>query len=294
MSRRLLRHKYRSRTFGEGPQANHAEQHSIINMTIKDAEQVELNTPGGPMRTYIFRPAAPGKYPGLVLFSEIFQVTGPIRRTAALLAGHGFVVAVPEIYHEFLPAGTVLAYDQAGAEQGNELKTTKELAGYDHDARAALDYLQSHPACTGRLGVIGICIGGHLSFRAAMNVKVLAAVCFYATDIHKRGLGKGMCDDSLARIKEIQGELMMIWGRQDPHVPREGRAVIYSALADAGVHFTWHEFNGQHAFLRDEGARYDPELALRSYGLALELFKRKLGEGDLSAAPSDGLKETKH
>src|SRR5882762_9689136 len=126
-------------------------------MTLKEVEHVDLPTENGPMRTFIFRPAAAGKYPGLVLFSEIFQVTAPIRRTAALLAGHGFVVTVPEIYHEFLPAGTVLPYDQAGADKGNELKTTKELASYDEDARAALAYLKSHPACTGKLGVIGIC-----------------------------------------------------------------------------------------------------------------------------------------
>jgi len=263
-------------------------------MTIKDNEHLDLPTPNGPMRTYLFRPTAPGKYPGLVLFSEIFQVTAPIRRTAALLAGHGFVVAVPEIYHEFLPAGTVLAYDQAGADKGNQLKTAKELASYDDDARAALAALKAHPACTGKLGSIGICIGGHLSFRAAMNPEVLAATCFYATDIHKRGLGKGMCDNSLDRIKELKGEMLMIWGRQDPHVPREGRAIIYNALTDAGTNFTWHEFNGQHAFLRDEGPRYDPELALKSYGLALELFKRKLGEGDLPAAESGGAKESKH
>ena len=263
-------------------------------MTIKDNEHVDLQTPNGPMRTFIFRPTAAGKYPGLVLFSEIFQVTGPIRRTAALLAGHGFVVAVPEIYHEFLPAGTVLAYDQSGADKGNELKTTKELASYDADARAVLGFLKSHQACTGKLGSIGICIGGHLSFRAAMNPEVLAAVCFYATDIHKRSLGKGMNDDSLARIKQLKGELLMVWGRQDPHVPREGRSVVYNALADAGANFTWHEFNGQHAFLRDEGVRYDPELALKSYGLALELLKRKLGEGDLPATESGGTKETKH
>jgi len=56
-----------------------------------------------------------------------------------------------------------------------------------------------------------------------MNPEVLAATCFYATDIHKRGLGKGMCDNSLDRIKELKGEMLMIWGRQDPHVPREGR-----------------------------------------------------------------------
>jgi carboxymethylenebutenolidase len=263
-------------------------------MTIKDNEPIDLPTSTGPVRTYVFRPTAAGKYPGLVLFSEIFQVTGPIRRTAALLAGHGFVVAVPEIYHEFLPAGTVLAYDQAGADKGNELKTAKELSSYDSDAQAVLAYLKSHPACNGKLGVIGICIGGHLSFRAAMNPEVRAAVCFYATDLHKRGLGKGMNDNSLARIKEITAELLMIWGRQDPHVPREGRAAVYNALTDAGIHFTWHEFNGQHAFLRDEGPRYDPALALRGYEMALELFKRKLGEGDLPATDSGGSKETKH
>ena len=263
-------------------------------MTIKDNESIDLPTPTGPMQTHVFRPAAEGRYPGILMFSEIFQVTGPIRRTAALLAGHGFVVTVPEIYHEFEPAGTVLAYDQAGADRGNALKTTKELSSYDADARAVLDFLKTHPHCTGKLGVLGICIGGHLSFRAAMNPGVLAGVCFYATDIHKRGLGKGANDNSLDRVGEIQGELLMIWGRQDPHVPREGRARIYNALADANRHFTWHEFNGQHAFLRDEGPRYDPELARQGYGLALELFKRKLGEGDLPAAQSAGAAESRH
>lgn len=263
-------------------------------MTIQDNEHVDLATPSGPMRTYLFRPTAPGKYPGILLYSEIFQVTGPIRRTAALLAGHGFVVAVPEIYHEFEPAGTVLAYDQAGADRGNALKTTKELANYDTDARAVLAYLKTHAACTGRLGTLGICIGGHLAFRAAMNPEVLAAVCFYATDIHKRGLGKGMNDNTLDRIPELKAELLMLWGRQDPHVPLEGRLKLHAALNAAGTNFTWHEFNGAHAFMRDEGARYDAELALQCYALALGLFRRKLGEGDLRATAAAGPTETKH
>ena len=108
-------------------------------MTIKDTEFADLPTPVGPMRTYVFRPAAEGKYPGILLYSEIFQVTGPIRRTAALLAGHGFVVAVPEIYHEFLPAGTVLAYDQAGADRGNALKFARLAAVVGSHRRPAED-----------------------------------------------------------------------------------------------------------------------------------------------------------
>lgn len=261
-------------------------------MIIIDTDSTEIPTPTGPMRTYLFRPSAEGRYPGLVLFSEIFQVTGPIRRTAAMLASHGLVVAVPEIYHELEPAGTVLSYDEAGAARGNRHKITKTLSSYDGDARAALDYLKSSPHCTGKLGVMGICIGGHLAFRAAMQPDVLAAACFYATDIHKRGLGHGLHDDSVDRIDEITGELLMIWGRQDPHIPREGRALIYQALSDAGAHFQWHEFNAAHAFLRDEGPRYDPAAARICYDMALELFARKLGEGDRRAAAAST--ETKH
>jgi len=262
-------------------------------MTILDNEQVELVTPFGPMRTQILRPSAPGKYSGIVFFSEIFQITGPIRRTAAMLAGHGYIVAVPEIYHEFEAPGTVLAYDQAGSDRGNQWKTTKELASYDADARAVLDHLAARPDCTGQLGAMGICIGGHLAFRAAMNPDVLGAACFYATDIHKGGLGKGAHDDSLERAKDIRGELLMMWGRQDPHIPLEGRMKVLARLNEVDARFSWHEVNGAHAFLRDEGARYDPELALQVYGLAFDLFHRRLSQGDLPL-PAKGVGETKH
>ena len=251
-------------------------------MTILDGEFADIPTPSGPMRLHMFRPAAPGKYPGLLLFSEIFQITGPIRRTAAMLAGHGYVVGAPEIYHELEAPGTVLAYDQAGADRGNAHKVAKEISSYDSDARAALDYLKSLDYCTGRLGVMGICIGGHLAFRAAMNPDVLATACFYATDIHKRSLGKGMHDNSLERAGEIQGELLHIWGRQDPHVPLEGRNLIKARLDELNLRFTWHEVNGAHAFLRDEGPRYDPALAYQCMGLVFELFHRRLGGGDLT------------
>lgn len=262
-------------------------------MILQEDPAVDLETPSGPMRTYVYRPVASGRYPGLLLFSEIFQRTGPIKRVAALLAGHGFVVAVPEIFHELEAPGCELAYDTAGAERGNADKVGKPVSAYDADARAVIRYLAAHPACSGKLGSVGICIGGHLSFRAAMSPEVLAAACFYATDIHKGSLGTGG-DDSLARAAEIKGELLMIWGRQDPHIPAEGRALIQKRIADAGVHFTWHEFNGAHAFIRDEGPRYDPALALTCLRLVIDLFKRKLGEGDLMAAASAGASEARH
>src|SRR5258707_15777032 len=105
-------------------------------MIIQEQTSVDLATPTGPMRIYMFRPVAEGKYPAVVLYSEIFQATGPIRRFAAFIAGNGYIVAVPEVYHELEPAGTVLAYDQAGSDKGNADKYGKPVSSYDSDARA--------------------------------------------------------------------------------------------------------------------------------------------------------------
>jgi carboxymethylenebutenolidase len=248
-------------------------------MIVRDSH-IDLVTPTGPMRTYVYIPVAsrgrPEKFPGLIVYSEIFQQTAPIRRIAVLLAGNGYVVLVPEVYHQHEPPGTVLGYDDADKEKGNAYKRKTPLAEFDEDARVLIGALHMHPACTGKVGVFGVCLGGHLAFRAALHPDVLAACCLYATDLHTGTLGTGDDADSLRRCGEIQGELTMIWGRQDPHVPLEGRKAIYRALHEAGVTFTWHEFNGEHAFLRDEGARYDPANARHCYALALDLFARNL------------------
>jgi carboxymethylenebutenolidase len=246
-------------------------------MIIKEHAFADIATPTGPMRLHLFEPQAPGRYPGLVLYSEIYQITGPVRRMAAFMAGQGFVVAAPEVYHEYEPAGTVLAYDTAGTDRGNQLKFEKPVAAFDSDTRAALDHLKAHPACSGRLGAIGICLGGHLAYRAALYPDVGATACFYATDIHDHQLGQGNADNSLARAGDIKGELTMIWGRQDPHIPLEGRRLIRDRLEEVGADYTWHEFNAAHAFMRDEGPRYDPALAWHCYGFVTELFKRRLG-----------------
>jgi carboxymethylenebutenolidase len=247
---------------------------------IVNGSHADLVTPTGPMRTYVYEPEAPrnarGKFPGLILYSEIFQQTEPIRRLALQFASQGHVVMVPEVYHEHEPPGTVLGYDDAGKDKGNAYKWKTKLKTFDDDARLLIAALQKHPSCTGRLGAVGVCLGGHLAFRAAFNEEVLAVCCLYPTDIHSGTLGEGKKADSLQRCGDIRGELLIIFGRQDPHIPVDGRLAIYQALQEAGVLFTWHEFNGQHAFMRDEGSRYDASVARQCYNLAFDLFARNL------------------
>ena len=246
-------------------------------MTLQEPSYLDLPTPTGPMRVHRFLPREE-TWPAVILYSEIYQMTGPIARLAARLACEGFEVLVPEVYHEYEAPGTVLAYDKEGTDRGNELKFAKPMAAFDSDATALIDYLASREDRRGRgIGTLGFCLGGHLAFRAALDPRVAAASCWYPTDIHSATLGKGKNDDTLARSGEITAELLLLWGRQDPHVPAEGRRKIYDTLTASNRTFQWHEFNAAHAFARDEGPRYDAAATRMGWELTLKLFNRKLG-----------------
>ena len=233
---------------------------------------VDLTTHTGPMRVAVYQPKTAKPCPAVLLYSEIFQITAPIARMAAMLAGQGLLVLVPEVFHELNPAGTVLAYDDAGKDKGNQDKWTKPLGHYDTDNRAMIDFLGTHPLWNGKLGAMGVCIGGHLALRAALQPDVHAALCLYPTDLHSDTLPAGDAGQTMARVGETQAHLVFIFGRQDPHVPETGRRQIQQQLQQAGVSFDWHEVNAEHAFMRDEGERYDPALALWVYQRARELF----------------------
>ncbi|ALZ74355.1 dienelactone hydrolase family protein [Rheinheimera sp. F8] len=233
---------------------------------------VDLTTPTGPMRVAVYQPKADKPYPAVLLYSEIFQITAPITRMATILAGQGLLVLVPEVFHELNPPGTVLAYDDAGKDKGNQDKWTKPLGHYDSDNQALIAYLQTLAHWDGRVGAMGVCIGGHLALRAALQPQVRAALCLYPTDLHSDTLPAGNAGQTLARVGESTAQLVFVFGRQDPHVAEAGRRQIQQQLQQSGVSFDWHEVNAEHAFMRDEGERYDPALALWVYQRARELF----------------------
>jgi len=143
-----------------------------------------------------------------------------------------------------------------------------------------------------------MCLGGHLAFRAAFDPRVLASVCFFATDIHSATLGKGKKDDTLVRVHNGdltgKGELVMIFGKQDTHVPRAGRDLIRKALDDANVTTSFLEVQAQHAFIRDEQSkgRWDAALTRSLFSFMMEVFERTVGR-DLGPRSDEG-KEPEH
>lgn len=243
---------------------------------ITQKQIVDIETPTGVMQTHVFRPAIDGKFPCIIFYSEIFQITAPIARSANMLAGLGFVVLVPEVFHELNPIGTVLGYDDAGKDKGNNDKWAKPLEQHDSDTVALVKFAREQSYCTGKVGAMGVCIGGHLAFRAALNSDILAAFCLYPTDIHSNTLPCNDENNSFTRAVDIQGEIYLVFGKQDPHVPLEGRQKLYTHFQNIELNYIWQEVNAQHAFMRDEGDRYDPALALEMYGNAQRFFQRTL------------------
>ncbi|KGO71089.1 Dienelactone hydrolase [Penicillium italicum] len=232
------------------------------------------------------------------------MLTGPVARFARQIAGQGYICVAPSSYHEFT-GPEALKYDAEDTDKGNAWKIGKKLAAYDEDASLSVDYLLSLPTCNGQVGATGMCLGGHLAYRCALDSRVKASVCYFATDIHSKTLALGQNDDSLERAGDIKGEMLMIFGKNDNHVPPEGRDLIRKTLHDKGVLFGFYEvawaqrelntpLNIQYkdpdknpyldAFIRDElsKGRYDPAITKVCFEMLLELFGRtlKLDLGD--------------
>lgn len=271
------------------------ESHVDVTTTVNGVESS--------MRIFVFHPTIPqypnARFPGVLLFSEIYQVTGPVARFARQISGQGYIVAAPSSYHDFT-GPEALTYDVPGTDQGNAWKVKKTLESYDQDSYKTVDYLLSLPTCTGLIGATGMCLGGHLALRAALDPRISATVCYFATDVHSRTLGPHDKPDlsatapspdsihTLDLLGKLKGEVSLIFGLKDTHVPDAGRDLIRDKLREAGAVFSFHEFAwAQHAFIRDElsKGRYDPAISKACFEVLLELFGRTL---KVDLGPKDG------
>jgi carboxymethylenebutenolidase len=224
-------------------------------------DEVRVPSGAGAIRTVVVNPANDGSRPGVLLYTDIFQLTESTLRTARRLASYGLVVVVPEIYPHGEVAGVALEFDDAGKAAGQAAAAATMTAQFDADRVAVLDWMQQRGDLSD-LFAVGFCIGGHLAFRAAFDRRVAATVCFYPTGLHNGALGSDADAASLARAGDIEGRLMLVFGSQDPHVPAEARLQVLSQLYAAGLtDVEVHLYaGGEHAFMRDVGARHDPVL----------------------------------
>ena len=236
-------------------------------------DEVRISAPDGEIRAVMIRPVGDERWPAVLFFSDIFQLTESTLRTARRLASYGFAVFAPEIYPRDL-AGVALEFDDAGKAAGLAGAAGTTTAQFDADRVAVLDWMEQRDDVDDMF-VTGFCIGGHLAFRAAFDPRVAATVCFYPTGLHNGALGADADAGSLARAGDVHGRMMIVFGSRDPHVPAPARLQVLSALYAAGredVELHVYE-GGEHAFMRDVGARHDPVLTDLALTEAVSFFR---------------------
>ncbi len=225
------------------------------------------------MRVLVTRPRTAERVPALVYATDIFGLTESALRSMDRFAGYGFAVAAFEMYHRFEAFGRALAFE---ADRTRALDDSERVGFRDIDAdvAAVVAHLERDPQIDAtRIAAVGFCFGGHVAVRAAMLPAVKKAVAFYGTGIHDGSLGAGGDAQTLARAAEIEGELLLVFGSRDPHVPANARETIARALDAANVRYTMTLYDAEHAFMRDEGPRYDPELADRAFAQAIAFLR---------------------
>src|ERR1041384_1264685 len=105
---------------------------------IVNTQYVTIESGGSPMRTFVAAPKTAGEFSGVLMYSDIFQLTSSTLRCAVRLAGYGFVVAAPEIYHRVEPPGSAIPFDDAGRDRGrrHQMELLSQEARHDDRSRA--------------------------------------------------------------------------------------------------------------------------------------------------------------
>jgi carboxymethylenebutenolidase len=227
---------------------------------------------GGQFDAYLALP--PGNFgPGIVLLQEIFGVNQEMRRIADWYAARGFVVLCPDLFWRQQPG--IQLTDQTDAEWQRAFELYKGLdeAKAVDDAGAALEVLRNHPACNGKVGAVGFCLGGKLAYLIATRYSPDCSVGYYGVGI----------ENALAEIANLKGNLMLHIAELDQFCSAEAQAKIHAALGQ-NVNVTIHDYAGQdHAFARVGGAHFNAASAELANLRTLEFFARHLNGGDSAA-----------
>lgn len=202
---------------------------------------------GGEFSAYMALPLK-GRGPGLVVLQEIFGVNKSIREICDFFASRQFTVIAPDLYWRVQP-DVELAENESEKARALRSQTNDDKAS--DDAAAAVDFLRSHPACTGHVGVVGYCWGGMLAYLTAVRDKPDAAVGYYGVGIDKR----------LDLAKNLSCHLMLHYAGEDKFAGPEVAAQVRAAFED-DPRVTIHEYpKANHAFARPGGAHFNPQAA---------------------------------
>ena len=210
------------------------------------AETVTIQTADGSFNAYVARPAA-ASAPAVLVIQEIMGVNKVMRDIADDLAAQGYLAICPDLFWRIEPGVDITDQTDAEWAKAFELYAAFNVDKGIEDIAATLKAIRSDAGCNGKVGSMGFCLGGLLSFLTATRTDIDAAVCFYGVGIENK-------TDEAADLKR---PVLLHIAEEDQFVPKPAQEAIKAALSGNPL-LTIHTYAGRdHAFARKGGAHYD-------------------------------------
>lgn len=231
----------------------------MAELTVRAAD-------GGSFSGYLAAPKS-GKGPGVVVIQEIFGVNAVMRQITDGLAGQGFTAFCPDLFWRFKPGIQITDKTEAEWKMAVGYFQRFDVDKGVEDLKASLAELRNHPACRGKAGAVGFCLGGKLAYLMATRTDVDCSVGYYGVGIQ----------DALGEAKNLKHPLLLHIAGKDEFVPPPAQEKIHAGLK-GNSHVTMYDYpNCGHAFARPGGAHWDQVAADQAGKRSLEFFRRHLG-----------------
>ena len=238
------------------------------------ASWVDTNVGGQTMEGYLTQPEAAGRYPAVMVIQEVWGVNSHIQSVTDRLPSRGYVGLAPAIFHREGRMTIGLHEELQSAIDRMSKCTADDILA---DLRAAVDYLKAQPFVQGdRIGIVGFCFGGRISYLASANIHdISAAVVYYGGAIPAPFTGGG--PSPLEQTANISAPVLGLFGEEDANPTTADVANIQAELTKHGKAHEFHMYPGcGHGFHCDARDSYRREPALDAWGKTMAWFDKHL------------------
>src|SRR5580692_9782091 len=227
--------------------------------------RISINGRNGVFGAYIARPeSAPA--PAVVVLHEVFGVNADIRDKCDELAEQGFIGVAPELFWRQEKGVDLSVRSEPDWQHGLRLNQAYDRDGGAQDIKDAAATVAKLSECTGKVAVLGYCIGGLMTFLTAVRYGVDAAVAYHGGETKKY----------LGEAGGLHAPLLMHLGEEDEFISKAAQAQIKTALGGK-TNATVYSYPGQrHAFSRHNGAHYNAAAAALAHRRTNEFLHQQL------------------
>src|SRR6202034_1366589 len=204
--------------------------------------------------------------PAVIVLQELFGVNADIREKSVELAEQGFIAVAPELFWRQEPGVDLSVRSEPDWQHGLRLYQAYDRDAGVRDVEDTVDTVVKMSDCTGKIAVLGYCLGALMTFLTAVRYRVDAAVAYHGGDTERY----------LGEVDGLHAPLLMHLGEEDEFISKPAQAQIKKALASK-PNTTVYSYPGQrHAFSRHNGAHYNAEAAALANRRTSEFLNQQL------------------